>query len=90
MLFDEYTQNSLKSLTVPQGRESTGYLSLKTFLSENSMILSFALSKKITRITETSLFLSPFLKADLEIILSLRKQILSSSALSTHSLYHQQ
>lgn len=76
-MFDEHAQNSLKSLTMPQERESTDYLSLKTVLSENSLILSFTLSKRITRITETSLFLSPFLKANLEILLNLREPILS-------------
>lgn len=62
MLVDEYAQKSLKSLTMPQGRESTGYLRLKRVPSENSLILPFTLSKRITRITETSPFLSPLLK----------------------------
>lgn len=53
-----------------------GYLSLKTALSENSLILSLTLSKRITRITET-FFLSPVLKANLDIVLNLREQILS-------------
>lgn len=77
MLFDEYAQNSLKSINMPQRRESTDDLSLKTVRSENSLILSFILSKRIIQITETSLLLSPFLKTNLEIILNQREQVLS-------------
>lgn len=51
MLFDEGAQNSLKSLTMSQGRESMGYFLVKTVLSQNSLNLSFTLPKKITSIT---------------------------------------
>lgn len=63
MLVDENAQNSLESLTMPQGRETIGYLRLKRVPSENSLILLFTLSKRITIITGTSPFLSPLLKA---------------------------
>lgn len=63
VLVDENAQNNLKSLTMPQGKESSGYLRLKTVPSGNSLILSFTLSKRTTKITETSPFLRPLLKA---------------------------
>lgn len=71
---------------MPQGRESTGYLRLKTVPSENSLILSFTLSKRITRITETSPFLSPLLKAKFRHCSQSKRanSPLSFSGLSTH------
>jgi len=88
VLVDENAQNSLKSLTMPQESESTGYLRLETVPPENSsLILSFTLSRRIARLTETSPFLSPLLKAKFRHCSQSKRanSLLSFSALSTHS-----